>query len=116
MAAIGTECQFQNIKEILLLAKIESTYSDDAIPTELLNAIRGMNATVAILGNDVRREINKPYWGNDPRVLVNKFVQLTFETEVAGAGVAVDDVPAIGVLAAGMRRGRNGNSFHQGRL
>ena len=97
MAAIGQECQSQNIKEVLLLAKVESTYSDDAIPTESLNAIRAMNASVAILGSEVRREIHKPYWGNDPTVLVNKFVQLTFEVEAAAAGVA-GDVPAIGVL------------------
>lgn len=73
----------------LVLAKIETVYGTDSIPTGSANAIllKGLSVN-PIQAEQVSRDLIKPYFGNSEQLLAQKFVQMDFEVEFAGAGVA----------------------------
>lgn len=82
----------------LLLAKIETEYAEDSVPTAALNAIRTVNFEADIYeATVVSRELDKPVFGADPATMVIKRGVLRFGVEIAGAGEE-GDVPAFGPL------------------
>ena len=91
-------------KKVVLLAKIETTYGTDAVPTGAANAILVINPKLtAITAQSSARNVVRPYFSNDGKVIAGKHVQLSFEVEVSGAGAA-GSAPQYGPLlkACGM--------------
>ena len=72
----------------LILAKIESTYGTDSTPTGA-EAILVRNLEITPLQADVvTRDLIRPYLGNFEQILANQRVEITFDVELAGSGVA----------------------------
>ncbi len=83
----------------VLLAKVESSYGTDPTPTGVANAILARNVSIKPMeGTDVNRDLEQQYMGNQEQFPVGLNVQLSFETEIAGSGVA-GTAPKWGVLA-----------------
>ena len=82
----------------LLLAKIETTYGTDPVPTAATNAILVRNLDVKPLeATVVGRDLVRPYMGASPALLADQHVMATFEVELAGSGTA-GTVPGYDVL------------------
>ncbi len=70
-----------------LLAKLESVYGTDSVPTGA-NAMQVKNYTFnPIEAELVSRDLIKPYFGNSEQLLATSFVTVEFEVELVGAGV-----------------------------
>lgn len=83
---------------LALLAKVETTYGTDAVPTGAANAIQASNVEFTpMAGDDVTRDLLLPYYGHQGVILTNDHVRIAFDVEIAGAGAA-GDVPAWGAL------------------
>lgn len=93
----GREIFSQEFDQIAALVKQESLYSEDSVPTSAEAVFYTGTPTVAMVGNNVERNIAKPYWGNDPHDTTAKFVTVTGDVEVTGAGTA-GDVPGAAAL------------------
>jgi hypothetical protein len=88
----------------ILLAKTETTYGTDSAPTGAANAILIRNLDVTPLDAEiVSRDLIRPYYGAFDQIVASQKVQVTFEVEIQGAGVA-GTAPAYGplLLACGM--------------
>jgi hypothetical protein len=82
----------------VILAKIETTYGTDSVPTGAANAILVRNLNVQPVATAlVGREIIRPYLGNYEQLNASTHVELDFEVEMAGAGAA-GTVPGYGAL------------------
>jgi hypothetical protein len=85
----------------LVLAKIESTYGVDAIPSGLTNAILIKNLNITPMeATLVARDLVRPFLGNFENLVADAHVKVDFEVEVAGAGAA-GTAPGYGVLLRG---------------
>jgi len=85
-------------KSKALLIKIETTYGVDAVPTAGANAILALNVSLNPMeGDDVARDIEKPFFGANPTIPVNVRAQLSFDVELVGSGTA-GAAPAFGPL------------------
>lgn len=72
-----------------ILAKIETTYGVDPTPTGSANAILVRNLNVTPLNAEIAsRDLVRPYMGNSEQLIASKHVQLDFEVELAGSGIA----------------------------
>lgn len=81
-----------------ILAKTETTYGVDPTPTGAANAILIRNLNVTPLNAEVvSRDLVRQYLGNSEQLIASKHVQLDFEVEMAGSGVA-GTAPAYNVL------------------
>ena len=81
-----------------LLAKAESTYGDDALPTGALNAILAQNVRLSPMeGEDVVRDHAVPWLGARPTIPAALHAKLAFEVELKGSGTA-GTAPAFGAL------------------
>jgi hypothetical protein len=88
-------------KSKVLLAKIDATYGVDPVPTGAANAILATDVTLAPMeGEDVSRNLERPYLGGQETIPVGLRATLTFSTELAGSGAA-GTPPLWGVLARG---------------
>lgn len=88
----------------IILAKIETTYGTDAVPTGGANAILIRNLDVTPLDADiVSRDLVRPYLGNYDQIIAAQKVRVSFEVELQGSGAA-GTAPAYGPLlrACGM--------------
>ncbi len=90
-------------KKKTLLAKIETTYGTDSVPTAAANAILASNVTLAPMeGEDVSRNLERPYFGGSPVIPVGLHVTLTFDVELQGSG-ALGTAPGWGPLLRACR-------------
>lgn len=81
----------------LIVAAKETTYGTDASPAGT-DAILVSNINITPLQSDVvSREIIRPFLGNAEQLLANQRVELTFDVELTGSGVA-GTAPAYGIL------------------
>ena len=81
----------------LIIAAKESTYGTDATPAGT-DAIKVANINITPLQSDVvSRQIVRPFLGNPEQLLANQRVELTFDVELTGSGVA-GTAPAYGIL------------------
>lgn len=86
-------------REKVLLIKTEVTYGVDPTPTGAANAILATNCELRPMeGEDVSRNLERPYLGAQETVPVSLHSVLTFSTELAGSGVA-GTAPAWGPIA-----------------
>ncbi|MDX1755886.1 MAG: hypothetical protein R3175_07505 [Marinobacter sp.] len=82
----------------VVLAKTEATYGTDAAPDAAANAILTRTVSVTPLaGDDIRRDLLRPYYGNSQSIAGEKHVEMTIEVELAGSGTA-GTAPAWGPL------------------
>jgi hypothetical protein len=85
----------------VLLAKIENPYATDPTLTGIANAMLAKNIVINPMeGDDTSRELILPYMGNQSTIPTDTHVVITFETELAGSGVA-GTAPAWGPLMRG---------------
>lgn len=81
-----------------ILAKIETTYGADSVPTGLANAMLISNLSVNPLNaNNVSRDLINPYFGGSEQLVGSAFVEASFDIELAGSGAA-GTAPAWGAL------------------
>jgi len=80
----------------LILAKTESTYGTDSVPTGGSDAILVRNLEITPLqAETVSRDLIRPYLGVSDQLLAQTRVEVTFEVELAGSGTA-GTAPAYG--------------------
>jgi len=94
----------RNVRDSAILAKIETTYGTDAVPTGSVNAMLVSNQTVNPLNaQNVDRALVRPYLGASEQLTGTKYIELSFDVELQGSGTA-GTAPAYGPLlrAAGM--------------
>lgn len=86
-----------------ILAKIETVYGTDAVPTGLANALIATDFRITpIAGNQVSRNLDLPYLGAQEEILTAEHVECSFKIEIAGAGAGAagpDTPPPWGPLA-----------------
>lgn len=81
-----------------ILAKIETTYGTDPVPTGAANAMLISNLSVNPLNaNNVSRDLINTYFGGSEQLVGNAFLEASFDIEVAGSGAA-GTAPAWGAL------------------
>lgn len=82
----------------VILAKLETTYGVDPTPTGAANAILVKNVVLKPMeGQDVSRDLERPWFGAQPTVPVGLHRVLSFEVEWAW-GAAIGDPPAFAPL------------------
>lgn len=85
-------------RKLACLAKIETVYATDSVPTGAANAIQLNDVTLTPLaGEDVSRDLLLPWLGHQGTELTGNYLQLEFSVEIAGAGAA-GTVPGYGAL------------------
>jgi hypothetical protein len=73
----------------LLLAKTETTYGTDAVPTGAANAILVKNLNVTPMDATlVTRDLIRPFLGANMQLVADAHVKIDFEVEIAGSGAA----------------------------
>lgn len=73
----------------VLLAKIESSYGVDAVPTGAANAILARNVALRPMeGQDLSRDLETPYFGAQRTIATELHARLSFEVELAPSGTA----------------------------
>lgn len=81
-----------------LLAKIETTYGTDPTPTGAANAILATNVSLNPMeGEDVSRNLERPFFGGQENLPVGLHSTLTFDVEMVGSGT-LGEAPGWGVL------------------
>ncbi len=82
----------------ILLAKIETTYGTDAVPTPAANAILATDVKLLPMeGTDVSRDLDLPYIGPQGTIPNELHAKLSFKVELAPSGTA-GTAPAWGTL------------------
>ena len=73
----------------VILAKIETVYGTDPVPTGAANALLVSNMSVVPLqANNVDRALLRPYFGASEQLVGTRTVQLSFDVELVGSGTA----------------------------
>jgi hypothetical protein len=91
----------KKMRKMAILAKIETVYGTDAVPTGAANAMVVGNVELTPLDGDVVERNNiQPYFGNNGAIQATYFGKVKFEVELAGAGAA-GTAPKWGVLVRG---------------
>lgn len=76
------------VRRTAILAKVETVYGTDSVPTGAANAILVSNASFEINYNNVNRDLIRPYLGGSEQLVGTRFVQLQFDVELANSGTA----------------------------
>lgn len=85
------------IRNTTVLAKIETTYGTDSVPTGGANAILLSNPSFKLNTNNVDRDIVRPYFGASEQLVGTKWLETGWESEAVGGGTA-GTPPPIGPL------------------
>ncbi len=89
----------QKLRKMVLMAKVESVYGVDAVPSASANALVVSDvSTTPIDGEEAERNNIKPFMGHSGTIRATQFKKLSFSTEYAGSGI-VATPPGWGVLA-----------------
>lgn len=76
------------MRNTAILAKIESPYGTDSVPTNVANAILVSNASVTNTFNPVSRDLLRGYMGGSEQLAGTEQIELSFDVEYAGSGTA----------------------------
>ncbi len=88
----------RNVRNTVLLAKIETTYGTDSSPTGSSNAMLVTRPSITPLAaNNVDRDLVRPYLGGSEQLVGTRSVRCEFSVELAGSGTA-GTAPAYGPL------------------
>jgi hypothetical protein len=86
------------IRNTCILAKIESAYATDAVPTGAANAMLVSDLSINPLqANNVSRELVRPYFGGSEELVGTRYIECGFSVELVGSGTA-GTAPAFGPL------------------
>ncbi len=85
----------------VILAKVEPTYGQDALPDPTTDAILCELPEFSVVSRRLERNNVVPYMGKLPPVNIGEGLKIKFTTELKGSGTAVDTPPEIGVLFRG---------------
>lgn len=94
----------RQVRNTAILAKIETTYGVDAVPTGGANALLISNQNINPLNaQNVDRALVRPYFGGSEQLVGTRFKEVSFDVEFVGSGTA-GTAPAWGPLlrACGM--------------
>lgn len=81
-----------------ILAKIESVYGTDSVPTGGANAILVSNQSVNVLNaQNVDRAVVRPFLGGSEQLVATRYKEVSFDVELVGAS-SVGTAPAWGPL------------------
>ncbi len=70
-----------------ILAKMETTYGEDSIPTGAANAMQMTNVTFnPSVGEEVSRELVLPFMGHQGVILTGTYATISGDIEIAGSG------------------------------
>lgn len=73
------------LKQTVILAKLETTKGMDSVPTGAANAMLVSNVSFTPLeGDEVEREVIRPYFGDGGSAMVSQYCKLSFDVELAG--------------------------------
>ncbi|MFO6418995.1 phage tail tube protein [Hylemonella sp. W303a] len=76
------------LKQTVILAKLETTKGTDSAPTGAANAMLVSNVSFTPLeGDEVEREVIRPYFGDSGSAMVTQYCKLSFDVEFAGVAV-----------------------------
>lgn len=75
-------------RKALILAKEETTYGTDSVPTAASNALLAFNPTLNPVGAKVTREPVRDTISPSPGLLGGRYYELSFETELYASGTA----------------------------
>lgn len=84
-------------RKSVILAKVETTYGTDSVPTGAANAILISNATYELQYANVSRDLIRPFLGGSEELAGTRFARVTFEVEWSNSGTA-GTAPAWGPL------------------
>ena len=88
-------------RKLAVLAKVETEYGTSANPTGAANAMLMTEVSIVPLaGEEVSRDLYRPFLGNQGVILVGNHVTFEGSVEIAGAGAA-GTAPAYGPLLRG---------------
>ena len=92
------------IRNSAILAKIETTYGTDAVPTGASNAILVSNLTINPLNaQNVGRDLIRPYFGGSEQLVGSASVEVSFDVEFQSSGsMTTPTVPAWDTLLQGV--------------
>lgn len=91
----------QLVRKRAILAKIETTYGTDSVPTGSADAVLVKNMSITPLSSTVvGRDLIRPFMGEFDQLTANAHVQIQFEVELAGAGTAGAAAPYGALLRA----------------
>lgn len=86
------------IRNTAILAKVETTYGTDAVPTGGANALLVSNVSINPLNaQNVDRDNLRPYFGGSEQLIGTAYVEVSFDVELQGSGTA-GTAPAWGAL------------------
>lgn len=79
----------KNMRNVLLLAKLETTEGTDASPTASADAMLAKTiGAQPVVAEFVDRDLMRPYFGNSGQLQVSNSSEIEFEIEFAGSGAA----------------------------
>jgi hypothetical protein len=82
-------------RKTAILAKMETTYGTNSIPTGSANAIIAYDIEITpIEAETVSRDYTRPYLGNSETLIANNHVSVSFGIEITGSGSGNADTPA----------------------
>ncbi len=77
------------IRNTAILAKIETTYGVDSVPTGAANAMLVSNLSINPLNaQNIDRDLIRPYFGGSEQLVGTANLQCSFDVELAGSGSA----------------------------
>lgn len=85
------------IKNTTILAKIETTYGTDSIPTGAANAILVSECSINHVYNNVARNLIRSFLGASEELVGTKYIEISFKVELQNGGTA-GTAPAWGPL------------------
>lgn len=85
------------IRLAAILAKIESTYGVNSMPSAAANAMLVSDFNINFQAENVPRDLVRPFMGGSEHLVGRCYVELTFSVEFAGSGAA-GTAPAYGPL------------------
>ena len=86
-------------QRLAVLAKLETTYNTDPVPTAAANGILLTNVTLKPMqGKRVERQLIRPFMGSDPALVGGLYMSLSGSVELQTSGAA-GTAPKWGVLA-----------------
>lgn len=88
----------RNTRDTAILAKIEATYGVDSVPTGGANGMLVSAPQITPLNaNNIDRDLVRPYFGSSEQLVGTRYVECSFDVELAGSGTA-GTPPAFGPL------------------
>lgn len=82
------------IRNTVILLKAEGTYATDSVPTGAADALLVSNLSInPINAQNVDRDLIRPFLGASEQLVGSRFVEMSFDLELAGSGTVATAAP-----------------------